>query len=653
MNLKLAALSGALLAASLSSLADTNPCLQSEGGKRWEQQSIGAQPSTFSTTFSVRLNGHGSGQVGLASGTTTSANQLPVMLRFNTKGKIEARNGDVFAADKAIIWHPNLSYRIRVDVDLAKQRYSVWVQQPGRNGKRVTLLAKDYALHSVSGLGAIDSVVIHSAATDKIDANDGQGALMSVCNAMANASVAPMLEAVVSSAAVAADPLPPNADCTLIVPDNPLSAAGLATPYQLVATDPTKGACHELNDAQSAFVQAAILDPATGQVSAYSPLVIDQGTQPAVPPVVPNLPANAVVALWFGYNGDNLTLKSQNHGITDGKCVNGLGSSVFGQFAQCNAPAFFTAAERAIAIGRLKIPPLLTGKDGQMCPSTRSFMAVDQDQSDNVPTEYFSVNGLVAQHTAAVAAKFPGAQKFGNPSDERLVSFLLNPALGCDTVTAPDLADPGQQVPLLALNELQANHYQTAPIALVPLNDPMTQVDGANSLAKLNLYRAGVDMRAAASAADANPTSYCSDLRKIAPSRLQLDRAIFTGRPSPFPDVANSLYTFLAQRYITSYETLGCQDLLKLPVNMSLTTDATGVVTDANLVNDTFSAASKYHTGDVVGFNGKNYSMTVIYGGTVVNNYFINGSSCAPTTCTSDKRFVWGGNLVSYWSPSN
>jgi len=50
----------------------------------------------------------------------------------------------------------------------------------------------------------------------------------------------------------------------LIVPPAPLSAAGLATPYRFVATDPGAGACHEANADQSAFVEAAILDPATG-----------------------------------------------------------------------------------------------------------------------------------------------------------------------------------------------------------------------------------------------------------------------------------------------------------------------------------------------------------------------------------------------------
>ena len=56
-----------------------------------------------------------------------------------------------------------------------------------------------------------------------------------------------------------------------------------------------------------AFVQATILNPATGQLSVYEPLVITEGTQPAAAPVVPVLPRNAVVTIDFGFNGTNLT----------------------------------------------------------------------------------------------------------------------------------------------------------------------------------------------------------------------------------------------------------------------------------------------------------------------------------------------------------
>jgi hypothetical protein len=99
-----------------------------------------------------------------------------------------------------------------------------------------------------------------------------------------------------------------NGDCSLIVPPNPLTAQGLATPYQLVATNPQQGPCHEANPNQAAFVQGAVLDPATGHIAIYNPLVIDKGTQPAIAPVVPPLPRGGIVGLWFGSNGNTLTL---------------------------------------------------------------------------------------------------------------------------------------------------------------------------------------------------------------------------------------------------------------------------------------------------------------------------------------------------------
>src|SRR5882757_5832476 len=133
-----------------------------------------------------------------------------------------------------------------------------------------------------------------------------------------NAKVQAANMAAVAPAAAAAAP---NPDCTLIVPSNPLSAKGLATPYQLIATDPNGGPCNEANGAQGAFVEAAVFNPANSQISIYHPLVVDKGTKPAVAPVVPALPANAIVALWIGFDGDNLTLASADpHNLSKAKC---------------------------------------------------------------------------------------------------------------------------------------------------------------------------------------------------------------------------------------------------------------------------------------------------------------------------------------------
>ena len=383
----------------------------------------------------------------------------------------------------------------------------------------------------------------------------------------------------------------PNPNCTIIVPVNALSAVGLSTPYQLVATDSNLGDCHEANVDQSAFVQAAILDPATGQISVYNPLVVDQGATPAAPPVIPTLPANAIVALWFGYNGDVLTLRGAQDGVlAAAECVNGLPGDNFGQYAYCNAPAFFKAAHRAIRRGQLKIPPLGTAVDGLPCPSVRDFYVVDQDQSDNLPLSYLIADSGMAQRTQANIAAFPTATTLGNPSDNRLVDVALDGALGCTPWKAPDLSDPGQMVPALPLNELQARAFQQSPVALVPLGDPMTLASGKASLMKTNLYRRGVDQPMVWWADQASTARYCRQMVRIAPSRMTLDEAYLqpdathpTRGLSPDPGVADSLYTFMAQRFVASYDMLNCSGLLALPDPVSVTADANGIVTGATI----------------------------------------------------------------------
>jgi len=396
---------------------------------------------------------------------------------------------------------------------------------------------------------------------------------------------------VIAAEVLAAQSTAPNPNCTLIVPVNPLSASGLATPYQLLATDPTAGDCHETNKNQAAFVQAAVLDTATGQVSIYAPLVVDQNSSPAAPPVVPTLPANAIVALWFGYNGDTLILQGAAIGVLAGaNCVNGLANDNFGQFSYCNAPAFFKAAHLAIRSGQLKVPPLGLAADGLLCPTVRDFLVVDQDQSDNLPISYLVTGKGLAQKTQANIAQFPGATSLGNPSDNRLVDVALDGALSCTPWKAPDLADPGQMVPALPLNELQARAYQSWPVALVPVGDPMVLTSGVTDVAKVNAYRRGVDQPEVSSASQADTARYCRHMLRVAPARLILDQTFLmpdaahpTRGLSPDPSVADSLFTFMAQRFVASYNILGCAPRLNRPDPIAVTANAQGVATGAKI----------------------------------------------------------------------
>ena len=286
--------------------------------------------------------------------------------------------------------------------------------------------------------------------------------------------------------------------------------------------------------------------------------MIDEGTAPAAPPVVPTLPPNAVVAVWFGYQGDTLTLRGA------GTCVNGAPGSPFGQFGYCGAPAFFAAANAAIQAKKMTVPPLGTAVDGQPCPTTRDFSVVDQDQSDNLTTTYIALpDGRTAQSTPATRA-LPGTRTLSNASDNGLLVARLDPVLGCHPFTAPDLTVGGTPTAALALNELQAAAFQGSPAATVPPNDPMTLVRDHPSVVKTDLYRAGADMPPMNPAVDTG-AAYCTNLATIAPGRLALDRTLTSAAPSPDPAVASSLFGFLTQRLTAAWTELGCEGLVHRP----------------------------------------------------------------------------------------
>jgi len=256
-------------------------------------------------------------------------------------------------------------------------------------------------------------------------------------------------------------------NCNIAVPNNPLTAAGLATPYLLSPGDP---GCSQAA-ATMAFVQAAIYNPAAHTISVYTPLVADAPpTTPGVPrtpryaisPVLPTLPPNAVVAIWFGYNTNNLTLTGT--AVTNGTCFTG-----FGQFAGCNTTAFWTAvnADTTLLTNIFNASKGQTGSDGLPCPTSRSFSIVDQDPNDNLPVSFLLTTEnppRTAQNTRANQAKLTtllGPQGTGwnieiNPSDEAVVDVFIDGALGCTPPTVADLTDVGTTHPSYAVNELFA-----------------------------------------------------------------------------------------------------------------------------------------------------------------------------------------------------
>jgi len=203
-----------------------------------------------------------------------------------------------------------------------------------------------------------------------------------------------------------------NMNCTLIVPANPLTAQGLATPYQLTATNPADGACNEANPNQTAFVQAAVINPANGQISVYNPLVVDQGTTPAAAPVVPALPAGGVVGIWFGFNGNTLSLA----GADQVAATTGTATATAAPVATATAatPVASSAAATAAAGTATATPtPLAT-------PASTALAAVAATPTGTTPA----------------TAKAAGPSTIVNPAVSTAPSATAS-EVGAGTVTTP------------------------------------------------------------------------------------------------------------------------------------------------------------------------------------------------------------------------
>ena len=382
-----------------------------------------------------------------------------------------------------------------------------------------------------------------------------------------------------------------NVNCDIIVPANPLTAQGLATPYLLTGPggmSPAQSGCEMTNaPALGAFVQATILDPATGQLSVYDPLVITKGTTPAVQPLVPNIPAGAVVTVDFGFNGTDLfQVGATADALKQGNCMNGMAGSIFGQVSFCNGANFFNAAFQDERAGKLKVPSAGTSAamvvtdgalgTGKACPVTRNFDMVDQDPSDNVTTEYLlnPATGQTAQDTASNAGNLQGSTLLLNGSDNALLDLFIDPVLGCRPFMAPDLANNDMPTTSQALDELLAAANQPQNAALVPENDEMVlDANTTFDAAKTDAYReelgqAPID---AATNRASSPAMYCQNMIDIQTPFLAANQALLAQGQPPVAGVGNNLLTFLANRLNMSFTNLACQDFgLTNPVTVTL-----------------------------------------------------------------------------------
>jgi hypothetical protein len=427
-------------------------------------------------------------------------------------------------------------------------------------------------------------------------------------------SPSPSASAPALMATAPATTLTTNVNCDIIVPANPLSAQGLATPYQLTGTDgmtPAESGCQMSNAVNlGAFVQATILDPATGALSVYDPLVVTQGTKPAVAPRVPTIPANAVVTIDFGFNGKDLfQMGATPTTLADANCVSGQAGSVFGQVSFCNGINFFNAVKKDEREGLLKVPSpgtsdkiIPSGGDmgtGRVCPVTRNFEVVDPDSSDNVAAEYLlnPLTGQTAQDTTSNAGNMAGPTLLHSRGDNTLLDWFLDPVLGCTPFQAPDLANNDMPTSSWAMDEILSGAYQPKIAALVPENAEMVRSgDDEFDAAKTDMYREELGQAPISNQSNktSDPEMYCQNIVDIQTPFLAANQTLLATGQSPVTAVGDNLLTFMANGLNMSFTDLACQNFgLTNPVTVIRNGAGAAVAATFNTSLQTASAAAE------------------------------------------------------------
>jgi hypothetical protein len=71
------------------------------------------------------------GLMGIASESATRLEHLGAIVRFNPAGKIDARKGGVYAADRPFSYTAGTRYQFRMVINVPNHTYDVFVRQEG------------------------------------------------------------------------------------------------------------------------------------------------------------------------------------------------------------------------------------------------------------------------------------------------------------------------------------------------------------------------------------------------------------------------------------------------------------------------------------------------------------------------------------------
>ncbi|HQE44080.1 MAG TPA: PKD domain-containing protein [Phycisphaerae bacterium] len=143
----------------------------------WQNTALAPQSGSFTAEFDAVPHGTNiDGLTGLSAVPGTWYDDYSILVRFNVDGRIDCRNGNVYAAATDIPYKAGHSYHFRLEVNVPARTYSVYVTPAGGTEQ---LVARDAAFRteqaSVSNLanwGICASIGSHTVSNFKITAQE-------------------------------------------------------------------------------------------------------------------------------------------------------------------------------------------------------------------------------------------------------------------------------------------------------------------------------------------------------------------------------------------------------------------------------------------------------------------------------------------------
>ena len=148
-------------ATSSSAILKVNSPGCSVSSTNWVNSSLPLETGTFRLAFDATPSSAGvDGVIGLSAGPASAYTSLAAMVRFNSTGTVDARNGAAYTAATAIPYAAATTYHFIMDVNIITHAYDAYVVVGGTQmliGSQLAFRTEQAAVSSLSNLAAIAS----------------------------------------------------------------------------------------------------------------------------------------------------------------------------------------------------------------------------------------------------------------------------------------------------------------------------------------------------------------------------------------------------------------------------------------------------------------------------------------------------------------